>query len=517
MAMSIEKAVEKGWQHIIDHPDESLPSQCFYLHKESKRLCFVQGEARDDVFKQVTAVLRHVGDGTLRFFLTAFTQHDQGVYVNKRVAARLADWAHCTPEEITVGSSDKGIEITLEYMSQKDAYELLLCNESCECEKHENFRFAPTSCMMQQKLDAFDADPNYKCLVIHFEDEPRRVARVNVWATMAGNFCEVIFGCPCRHSNRVVEMLRDKGIKPLEDYPYRNSTGIVMSINCDGDIGYCDFVGRAKGQTGTQYTLFYEFRNKRCRTTTAVAAAVFSHFCEGCRTWGGGERYVLDCGDTETDEGAEADESSRNYNDYDPEDYGYEDFNYDSVRGFEVDGRHVCSENCASQIGYVRCEHCGEYAKRSEATSVFNSGYYHKECVAEALAQGAIAKCAHCGQYVSFRWAHKSNDGKFFCCYECAERAGYGFAHSYDGFVVLKADIARILQQEKDEHRAKAMAIRLEEEALREAADAAASEQLRLEVSNGLAERVSRFRLPTLRVASEAIVATAVSAELPRS
>lgn len=68
------------------------------------------------------------------------------------------------------------------------------------------------------------------------------------------------------------------------------------------------------------------------------------------------------------------------------------------VELFEVDGRLMC-EDCLERLGYVRCQHCGEWFLEDEG-GIYDGDYICGDCITNL----GLKQCDECGEY------HKSRD-----------------------------------------------------------------------------------------------------------
>ena len=331
------RALVKGWKRW---DAGERPSQVYY-RAASGRVACVEGDLR---YAAAARTDRRTGEFP--------SPLGGGTYVNRRLAARLADWAGWGREsrervELVKYVADGGEAKRKpfpepEFMTAEEAYGFPMGNrDGNAADPIDGYRFCPYSCMEEESdhgatLDNIGGDA---LSVIVWHGLGRDIVRAIVWTDDRGNrWVEDIFNCPQVEAGRVAEWLAANGIRPVDDIDTEIDLGPAEFPVC---IGYCDYL---RLSSDMRWVVDGLRRRKPYPDSTEVAER---YCCPGCESW------FLDL-------------------DYEPyctaecaRDAGVDICAWcDGPGGGHGPRGEHCSDECAESAGHVMCPECHDWLAR---------------------------------------------------------------------------------------------------------------------------------------------------------
>ena len=362
----VDEAIVAGW----DRYDEGEVSSQVYYRASNGRVAFAEGD------------LRHVVRGMYDEEIAGVREEvEGGKYVNKRLAARLADWAGWPSDTterkrlvdyVAAGGEERDTFPVHEVWTAEDAYGAGINNSSNCADETDGFPFSPCSCMRYQSAHGATLDEigggQLEIWVWKGLRDGEGITRVEVWKDRTGNdkWAGCIYGCPQVMASGMCAYLRRNGVRPIEEMP--EDLCVCSHIDPPVEIGYCDYLFYDCGE----WWVSNRWRPNGHPDNTDVR---YNKPCRECKRW------------------------------------------FDSDDEYGPDGEH-CSSSCALEAGYKQCESCGEWFDKDD-------GYGPDEeyCCNGCAEDEGYSTCGYCGEWFESGDGDGPDDG--YCCDDCAERDGH--------------------------------------------------------------------------------------------
>ncbi len=421
--MTIEKAIRRGWELALERG--KMPSQVLYLNGR-RRVCFVEGDARDYIAQQVLDGC--IGD-TYTDIRTVMASHSNGVVIIRRLAARINAWAgyesgspHAERVVKAVLGDSTPAEISY-WPSAREAY--LQAPYEGACQEEGGYKFQ-TSCMDGKDVGrVYDLCSQYRgCIGFIDKRTGNRVGRGNVWQLPDGGLAvEILYGVPSTMVLGVTYVLRREGIVPLDEY-FRGVTGWSDSYKVDEsccfgagsfdaglavppgervDVGYCDFLGAHLGNDAR----VFGFR-RGSRTSGSIGPI---------SRYGEGRALCSNCGESHYMDG----ECPACFKYHEGGDREYRC----TACGEAFCGRHgalrpYCSSDCAKALGLHTCHECGDVIHYPEHGILLGESLF---CGGSCARRAGNIRCDHCTDWITEETVH-GTDGRMYCSRDCFHANG---------------------------------------------------------------------------------------------